>query len=124
MEDRGRVLRGRESCFGEELTGMGVADLCTMYLDTWGDCSPGEMDRLDSRNPEAGADGDNEVYVEEAVGVLAVVLGAVSLSGSRSFWKVWVSRWRSRPCCSSTLCFIKSGGWVGASSLKCSVCWI
>lgn len=60
-EDRGGVFRGCERCFGEELTGMGVADFCTMYLDTWGDCSPREVDRFDSGNPEVGAHGDNKV---------------------------------------------------------------
>lgn len=65
-------------------------------------------------NPEPEAD-DN---MEEA-GEAFMCMLAISLLGCRSFETLWVTMRISRPCWSMVLCIMKSGWWVGASSLKC-----
>lgn len=125
MEDRRVVFGGLESCLTDEATGMGMADLCTMYLDAWDktegeDWRYGEVDRPDSRNLEPEAVQERESLGErEAVGELVVVLGTVSLSASGSFWRLWVTGWVRWPCCPRTLCNTRSDVWVGDRLLKC-----
>lgn len=65
------------------------------------------------RNPEPETDENKEEKEEMLVCMLAV-----SLLGRRSFETLWVTVRISRPCWSMTLGIVKSGWWVGASSLK------
>ena len=90
---------------------------CSKDRGGWG---RGEAGEPDARNPEPEADRESEEGEETmAVGVLALCSGMVSLLGPRSSWMRWVTRRVSRLCWSRTLCLVKSGCWVGASSTKC-----